>query len=1206
MASRRRLAVGKPKAVESRVIVGVEDMVLLATLSEDSVVANLTERLVHDQIYTNIGHVLVACNPFKWLPIYGDDSIKRYAHQQRVDVAPHIFATAEAAYRAMIVEEENQCVIISGESGAGKTEASKQIQNYIAGVCGGGEDVDKIKNTFLESNPVLEAFGNAKTLRNNNSSRFGKYFELKFNRFGSPLGGVVTNYLLEKSRISRPSTGERNFHIFYQLLASDFCTQLRLGKPETFEYLSCSSSFTVDGVSDKEEVKITLEAMRNVGMTNKQIQSVLKLVAAVLHLGNVKFQSKQVEGVEGSAVKAGDAALANFCEFTGINVVTLSQVLTFRELQTMAPGGKVEVYHVPQSPVQASARRDSIAKALYSNLFDLIVSRINVALDVNNNASPGADDSDSMLSISVLDIYGFEVFKQNGFEQLCINYVNEKLQQIFIELTLRAEQDEYAREGIAWRPIPFFNNKIVCDLLDGAKPSGVFRILDDTCKTMHGTKEGLGVDKKFIETCSQSHGAHAHYSANSSGFIIKHYAGDVTYAAGNLGEANKDALNKDLLLCLKTTTDKLLGHLFSEDVDLNDKKAAPTASNRIRSQCAALVAALMDCSPHYVRCIKTNDLKKPLSMDATRCKHQVKYLGLLENIKVRRAGFAYRAEYHRFLERFCMLSKETYPEWRGADKDGCRAILKAIAQGGLIPNLNKEEAQLGQSKVFVRQPETYFSLERLLESRKGDFVARIQRAWRRYSSSKDMVVMSLSMAKLYRQNGKQRRRDSIFRPYSSDYLCELDGSIVEVVRDGLFRIIDYYDDREEVLFADSSCGAVVRSPSSSSKVDIERVLLVVTNRAVYVLDINVAPTWQPSSNGRGKKGSNRPPQAEKPVPVSEGKKPVPAVILRRRIVLASKERAAAAKRQVVALHSLSLSKLADESIVLRVKPNSPLPAPYVAHWAKDADHDSCHGTGQAFTFFNRRHHCRCCGFIFTDKACDVHVPLPDLGHYVPVRVCDSCVGVESKDGCEDTVLLCARRTELVAVLQSAAARASSKECGLEFQNSLRLDNSGCPTSLSRLPTEELVFTDAGRAAPSMPGFSVTVTVNGAKLVFASPPGLPHDVVEEKQRRQAARRKAAAERRKVEEEERRKRAVAREKVRERERQARLAEKKARKAAEREAKREAEASASSSTGGGGRTKGPARPLGSTASAEAAPKSAQTELEKMMARRRQQNGE
>lgn len=262
-----------------------QDMVLIPDTKDTGIVANLKLRLKSEQIYTNIGHVLVACNPYKWLRIYDEAVMKSYVQQQRVDMPPHIFATAEAAYRSMIAEEDNQCVIISGESGAGKTEASKQIQSYIAKVSGGGEGVDRIKSVFLESNPVLEAFGNAKTLRNNNSSRFGKYFELKFDRFGCPVGGLITNYLLEKSRICRPNEGERNFHIFYQLVASEFSEGLGLGSVADFEYLSCSTCRTVEGVDDRSEFDVTINAMRSVGMKNPQIKSVLSLVAAVLHIG---------------------------------------------------------------------------------------------------------------------------------------------------------------------------------------------------------------------------------------------------------------------------------------------------------------------------------------------------------------------------------------------------------------------------------------------------------------------------------------------------------------------------------------------------------------------------------------------------------------------------------------------------------------------------------------------------------------------------------------------------------------------------------------------------------------------------------------------------------------------------------------------------------------------------------------------------------
>lgn len=299
--SRRKDAKPIVKQQVVRSVVGVEDMVLLPDIKDSGIVANLKLRLQHELIYTSIGHVLVACNPYKWLPIYDDAHMKRYTLQQRVDVPPHVFATAEAAYRNMIQEEDNQCVIISGESGAGKTEASKQIQAYIAKVSGGGPQVEQTKKVFLESNPVLEAFGNAKTLRNNNSSRFGKYFELKFDRYGAPIGGLITNYLLEKSRIVRPGRGERNFHIFYQLLSSQLADTLGVKAPAaSFAYLnggvkdksggaggSCADK--VEGVDDAHEMEVTLNAMKSVGMKNGQIKSVLSLVAAILHLGKNRF-----------------------------------------------------------------------------------------------------------------------------------------------------------------------------------------------------------------------------------------------------------------------------------------------------------------------------------------------------------------------------------------------------------------------------------------------------------------------------------------------------------------------------------------------------------------------------------------------------------------------------------------------------------------------------------------------------------------------------------------------------------------------------------------------------------------------------------------------------------------------------------------------------------------------------------------------------
>ena len=1164
MRGRRKEAV-KKRVDATRSIVGVEDMVLLEDVRDTGIVSNLKARLNASQIYTNIGHVLVACNPYKWMPIYEESTMRTYAHQNRIDMEPHIFATAEAAYRGMVTEEDNQCVIISGESGAGKTEASKQIQSYIATVSGGSGDVENIKKVFLESNPVLEAFGNAKTLRNNNSSRFGKYFEIKFNRFGVPQGGLITNYLLEKSRIVRPGQGERNFHVFYQLIASKQASPMFKLSPSasSYDYLSLSGCSTVDGIDDRADFDLTMAAMGNVGIKGKQAQSILNLLAAVLHIGNVKFSAAQVGGAEGSRVAKGSDALACFCTLLALDSGALAHALTHRELQTMAPGGKVDVYQVPQSPAQAGARRDAVAKAIYERLFDLIVQRINAALDTSSV------DSKDLLTIGVLDIYGFEIFTSNGFEQLCINYVNEKLQQIFIELTLRAEQEEYDREGIAWAPIPFFNNKVVCELLDGAKPPGAFRILDDTCKTMHGTSDVSEVDRKFLEAAARSFAKHEHFQAGNGAFVIKHYAGNVAYSLGKFGEANKDALNKDLVAVLKTAEDKLIQFLFPEEIDPNDKTSPPTASARIRAQCSSLVAALMECSPHYVRCIKSNDNKAPLSIDNARAQHQVKYLGLAENIKVRRAGFAYRAEYHRFLSRFGILSKETYPEYRGADKDGCRAILKAIASK--ISGLTKDEAQLGKSKVFIRQPETYFAIERLREVRLGDFVAAIQRAWRQYSGRREYVKLQAAIAQTYAENRKVRRRDSVFRPFSGDYLDALKADVAESVRDGIYAIIDTYDRTETVAYADSLCKQLV-SASTKPFWQLDKKVVVMTNAAIYLIDFYPA---------KPKEQTFDPPKA------------LPLLVLRRRIA-------------VGAVEGVHLSLCGDTCVVLLIKPQERMAAPNQAHWGDDAKYPKCHASGEAFGLFVRRHHCRVTGHCYVDSACNFMQTLPDYGFYSPQRVSDSSIGLQSTDVLEDTVLCLERKSEFVALLMVQYGRKNNrKKLPITFSNGITLRGAES-TGLSKIPAKTIAFVES-TSVTNVDSFMAD-NVTNKNLKITAPKGLGASVVEEKRQRQAERQKKAEKRRKREEEARRQRSRAKEAEREAERLARLEEKKARKLTEKSAKRQAEEQVEAARGKVAAAKQSTKKFGGPPTASVAPVEApqMTELQKRMAAMRAKNGE
>lgn len=949
--------------------------------------------------------------------------------------------------------------------------------------------------------------------------------------------------------------GERNFHIFYQLMKSRHTDSLFLKgmNPTNFAYLARSRCFDVDGVDDAKEFDHTMAAMQAVGLGDKQIHAILNLIACILHLGNVQFRAKQIENAEGSEITPQSMDnLSKFCDLVQCDINVMQHVLCFRELQTMSPGGKIDTYQVPQNPIQAASRRDAVAKSIYERLFDMIVARINVALDPEKAAHPDGrpqDFVDEQLSIGVLDIYGFEIFENNGFEQLCINYVNEKLQQIFIELTLRAEQDEYKSEGIEWTPIPFFNNRIVCELLDSTRPPGIFRILDDTCKTLHG-REVAAIDKKFIESASQVHSGHAHFSQSSGAiFTIRHYAGDVTYTAGMFGESNKDALNKDMIAAVKQSRDRLIQYLFPEEIDLDDKKAPPTAGTRIRTQCQSLVTALMECSPHYVRCIKSNDVKRALNMNNDRVKHQVKYLGLAENIKVRRAGFAYRAEYHRFFERFNILCKDTYPNWHGSDKDGCIRIVNWICSEKKLPALaQRGEVQYGKSKIFIRQPETYFGLERLRETGLSNFVLRIQKAWRSHHNLREYIILNRNLAKLYADERKTRRKDSIYRPFQGDYLNSLKNH--EDIRDGLYNIIESFSENESIVFADASCAQVVSDKNAASKWALAPRIVVLTNEALYLFEIS---------------------HPAMPDVTAYPTKNFPKVFLRRRVSYASGQ----------GLESIFLTRSADPCIGLAIASTAKPKEPDQSHWVPDASAIKCGITGTPFSLFTRRHHCRACGGIFTQQACDFAAFLPDRGWDSMTKICDLCIGTFNTAPMEDIMIVCARRSEIVSSIRTQYEKFNSKggkgrnaELRILFGSSFRMRPTEYVNSSLR-PADEINFVDgnppprsstkrspgAPRAPPPQtpaPGsaqwqqglmeetgiIDISLSSAGGRNVLniTCAHGLPHELVEDRRKRQLKRQKAAEARRHAEDEQRRHMAAVKLAEREADRLERLREKK----------------------------------------------------------------
>uniref|UniRef100_A0A8C5MPZ5 Myosin IE n=1 Tax=Leptobrachium leishanense TaxID=445787 RepID=A0A8C5MPZ5_9ANUR len=700
---------------------GVDDMVLLSKITEDSIVENLKKRYMDDFIFTYIGPVLISVNPFKQMPYFGDKEIEMYQGAAQYENPPHIYALADNMYRNMIIDRENQCVIISGESGAGKTVAAKYIMGYISKISGGGPKVQHVKDIILQSNPLLEAFGNAKTVRNNNSSRFGKYFEIQFSPGGEPDGGKISNFLLEKSRVVMRNPGERSFHIFYQLIEGASKEQkntLGITSIDYYYYLSQSGSYKVDDINDKRDFQETMHAMTVIGIFAEEQAMVLQIVAGILHLGNISFKEKG-----NYAAVESEEFLAFPTFLLGINETRLKDKLTSRQMDSKW-GGKSESINVTLNVEQACYTRDALSKALHARLFDYLVDSINKAMQKDHEE----------YNIGVLDIYGFEIFQKNGFEQFCINFVNEKLQQIFIELTLKAEQEEYVQEGIRWTPIEYFNNKIVCDLIENkVNPPGVMSILDDVCATMHAV--GEGADQTLLQKLQMAVGTHDHFNSWNQGFIIHHYAGKVSYDVDGFCERNRDVLFTDLIELMQSSQLPFMKALFPESLQVEKKGRPTTASTKIKKQANDLVNTLMKCTPHYIRCIKPNETKKSRDWEESFIKNNAQY---------------------------AILTKETWPSWRGEEKKGVLHLLHSV-------NMDSDQFQLGKTKVFIKAPESLFLLEEMRERKYDGYARSIQKAWRKYAARKKYVQMREEASDLF-LNKKERRRNSINRNFIGDYI----------------------------------------------------------------------------------------------------------------------------------------------------------------------------------------------------------------------------------------------------------------------------------------------------------------------------------------------------------------------------------------------------------------------------------------------------
>ncbi|KAL8040274.1 hypothetical protein ABFX02_10G087500 [Erythranthe guttata] len=703
---------------------GVDDMTKLSYLHEPGVLQNLATRYELNEIYTYTGNILIAINPFQRLPhLYDTHMMEQYKGAGLGELSPHVFAIADVAYRAMMNEGKSNSILVSGESGAGKTETTKMLMRYLAHLGGRtGVEGRTVEQQVLESNPVLEAFGNAKTVRNNNSSRFGKFVEIQFDRSGRISGAAIRTYLLERSRVCQISYPERNYHCFYHLCAAppEEREKYKLGPPESFSFLNQSKCYKLDGVSDAEEYLATRRAMDIVGISESDQDAIFRVVASVLHLGNIEF-SKGKE-IDSSGIKDDKSRfhLNTTAELLKCDPKSLEDAMIKRVMVTPE-----EVITRTLDPEAALGSRDALAKTIYSRMFDWIVQKINNSI---------GQDPNSKAIIGVLDIYGFESFKHNSFEQFCINFTNEKLQQHFNQHVFKMEQEDYEKEEINWSYIEFVDNQDVLDLIE-KKPGGIIALLDEACmfpKSTHETfaqklYQTFGKNKRFIKP-----------KLSRTNFTIAHYAGEVTYLADLFLDKNKDyvvAEHQDLLTASKCSFVASLFPALPEDSSKSSKFSS--IGSRFKLQLQSLMETLSHTEPHYIRCVKPNNVLKPAIFESENVIQQLRCGGVLEAIRISCAGYPTRRTFDEFLLRFGLLAPEAL-EGNSDDKVACQLILDRMGLKGY---------QLGKTKVFLRAGQMA-ELDTRRSEVLGNAARTIQRQIRTYIARKEFVSLRYAAIKL--------------------------------------------------------------------------------------------------------------------------------------------------------------------------------------------------------------------------------------------------------------------------------------------------------------------------------------------------------------------------------------------------------------------------------------------------------------------------
>ncbi|XP_056915471.1 unconventional myosin-X isoform X2 [Takifugu flavidus] len=682
-------------AMHQSSIDGVEDMSALAELHEAAIMHNLYQRYQKDNIYTNIGSILAAVNPYKQIPgLYDLDRVDLYSKHHLGELPPHIFAVANECYRCIWKRHDSQCVLISGESGAGKTESTKLLLQFLSVMSQNSagtpssEKSTRVEQAIVQSSPIMEAFGNAKTVYNNNSSRFGKFIQLHFSECGNIQGGCIIDYLLEKNRVVRQNPGERNYHIFYALLAGATKEHKNLyfleDSPELFHYLSQSGCLKDKSLNDKELFNSVMEALKVLQFTEDEIRDMFKLLSGVLQLGNIEFMTA------GGAQITTKQVVSNASELLGLDAFQLSEVLTQRSIILRG-----EEICSPLTIEQAIDSRDSVAMALYSQCFSWIILKINQKIKGKENFK----------SIGILDIFGFENFEVNRFEQFNINYANEKLQEYFNKHIFSLEQLEYNREGVQWDAIDWMDNAECLDLIE--KKLGLLALVNEESRFPKGT------DFTLLEKLHSRHSTNPYYvkpRLADHQFGIKHYAGEVLYDVKGILEKNRDTFRDDILNLLKDSRLDFIYDLFEKVGSRNNEekmgtaRRKPTVSSQFRDSLHALMATLSVSNPFFIRCIKPNMKKNPNVFDPEVVLNQLRYSGMLETVKIRRAGFPVRRTFKDFFSRYKIIMKDRVPAAAAADdkKKSTDLLIKY--------DKTKKEWQLGKTKVFMKE-----SLEHRLE-----------------------------------------------------------------------------------------------------------------------------------------------------------------------------------------------------------------------------------------------------------------------------------------------------------------------------------------------------------------------------------------------------------------------------------------------------------------------------------------------------------